>query len=161
PVDKAGNGVGGKGSAGVAAAVQNTPYSLGYVELSYAVAHKIPFANQINAAGKKVTANHDSILSALNDYGDKFADHLTMDRITNGKGDGSWPISTYTYQIVHMQQKADATWGCVKVAKYLNWVNWFLTDKGAASRATALGYATLPDTVRAKVIAKLATLQCD
>src|SRR5258708_5978338 len=45
PVDKAGNGVGGKGSSGVAAAVQNTPYSLGYVDLSYAVANNIPFAD--------------------------------------------------------------------------------------------------------------------
>ena len=34
PVDKAGNGIGGKGNQGVAAAVQNTPNSIGYVELS-------------------------------------------------------------------------------------------------------------------------------
>ncbi|MEJ2552266.1 MAG: phosphate ABC transporter substrate-binding protein PstS, partial [Anaerolineales bacterium] len=40
PVDKAGNGVGGKGNQGVAAAVQNTANSIGYVELSYAVSNK-------------------------------------------------------------------------------------------------------------------------
>ena len=161
PVDKAGTGVGGKGNAGVAAAVQNTPYSIGYVELSFAVANKITFADQVNAAGKTVKANHDSIVSAMSDYGDAFKPNLTIDRITNGKGAGSWPISTYTYMIVNMNQKPDATWGCVKVAKYLNWVHWFLTDKAAAGRATSLGYATLPDTVRAKVFTKLATLQCD
>jgi phosphate transport system substrate-binding protein len=161
PVDKAGNGVGGKGNAGVAAAVQNTPYSVGYVELSFAVANKIPFADMINAAGKKVTANHDSLLSAMADYGDAFSDKLTINRITNGKGAGSWPISTYTYMIIHMQQKADATWGCTKIAKYLDFVHWALTDAGAAKRATALGYATLPDTVQKKVFTKLATVQCD
>jgi phosphate transport system substrate-binding protein len=161
PVDKAGNGIGGKGNAGVAAAVQNTPYSIGYVELSYAVANAIPFADMINASGKKVTASHDSIVSAMADYGDAFTPNLTIDRITNGKGAGSWPISTYTYMIINMQQKADPTWGCTKIAKYLNWVNWFLSDAGAAARATKLGYATLPDTVKAKVVAKLATVQCD
>jgi len=161
PVDKAGNGIGGKGNAGVAAAVQNTPYSIGYVELSYAVANSITFADQVNAAGKKVTANHDSIVSAMSDYGDAFAANLTIDLITNGKGAGSWPISTYTYMIVNMNQKLDATWGCTKIAKYLNWVHWFLTDPTAAARATKLGYATLPDTVRAKVFDKLATVQCD
>ena len=60
-----------------------------------------------------------------------------------------------------MQQKADPTWGCLKITKYLNWVHWFLSDAGAAARATKLGYATLPDTVKAKVVAKLATAQCD
>jgi phosphate transport system substrate-binding protein len=161
PVDKAGSGVGGKGNAGVAAAVQNTPYSIGYVELSYAVSNNIPFAAMINAAGKKVIANHDSLASAMNDYGDAFAPNLTIDRITNGKGAGSWPISTYTYQIVHMTNKPDATWGCTKIAKYLNWVHWFLSDASAAKRATDLGYAALPATVSAKVFAKLATVQCD
>ena len=48
PVDKAGNGIGGKGNQGVAAAVQNTPNSIGYVELSYALANKITFANMVN-----------------------------------------------------------------------------------------------------------------
>ena len=47
PVDKAGNGIGGKGNQGVAAAVQNTPNSIGYVELSYAIANKITFANMV------------------------------------------------------------------------------------------------------------------
>jgi phosphate transport system substrate-binding protein len=42
PVDKAGNG-GGKGNPGVAAAVQNTPNSLGYVELDYALVKKIAY----------------------------------------------------------------------------------------------------------------------
>jgi phosphate transport system substrate-binding protein len=161
PVDKTGNGIGGKGNAGVAAAVQNTPYSIGYVELSFAVANSIPFADMINAAGKKVTANHDSLVSAMADYGTAFSDRLTIDRITNGKGAGSWPISTYTYQVLHMASKADPTWGCLKVTKYLNWVHWFLTDAGASARATKLGYATLPDDVRTKVVAKLATAQCD
>src|SRR5207237_7719858 len=65
PVDKAGNGIGGKGNAGVAAAVQNTPSSIGYVELSYAVANSIPFADMINASGKRDNATHDRTASPI------------------------------------------------------------------------------------------------
>ena len=161
PVDKAGNGVGGKGNAGVAAAVQNTPYSIGYVELSYATANKIAFAQMVNAAGKQVTANAASLQSAMADFGDKFSDKLTIDRISNGPGAGSWPISTYTYQIIYTDEKSDPQLGCAKIEKYLNWVHWFLTDPAAAKRATDLGYAVLPDAVRAKVLDTLAKVTCD
>ncbi len=161
PVDKAGNGIGGKGNAGVAAAVQNTPYSLGYVELSYAVANKITYANMVNKAGKTVKANAESLQSAMADYGDKFSDKLTINLISNGPGEKSWPIAGYTYQIIYMDQKSDPQLGCAKIEKYLNWVYWFLTDPGAAKRASDLGYATLPETVRAKVLDKLAQVTCD
>lgn len=161
PVDKAGNGVGGKGNAGVAAAVQNTPYSIGYVELSYAVANKIAFARMVNAAGKTVEANAASLASAMADFGDKFSDKLTIDRISNGPGEKSWPISAYTYMITYMDQKSDPQLGCAKTEKFLNFVHWFLTDPGAAKRATDLGYAVLPETVRARVFDTLAKVTCD
>ncbi len=161
PVDKAGNGIGGKGNPGVTAAVQNTPYSLGYVELSYAVANKITFADMVNRAGKKVTANAETLAAAMADYGDKFDDKLTVDSISNGGGDKSWPISTYTYLIVYRDMAADKTAGCTKPQKLLDYVYWTLTDAGAAKRATDLGYAVLPDTVRAKVFAALAKVTCD
>ena len=70
PVDKAGNGVGGKGNPGVAAAVQNTPNSLGYVELDYALANKIAYTQLVNKAGTTVTANGDSLLAAMSDFSD-------------------------------------------------------------------------------------------
>ena len=161
PVDKAGNGIGGKGNAGVAAAVQNTPYSIGYVELSYAVANQITFADMVNKVGKTVKANAESLASAMSDYGDKFNDQLTINMISNGGGDQTWPIAGYTYQIIYLDWKSDATVGCAKAEKYLNWVNWFLTDPAAGKRATDLGYAVLPDTVRAKVFGTLAKVTCD
>jgi phosphate transport system substrate-binding protein len=161
PVDKAGNGVGGKGNAGVAAAVQNTPYSIGYVELSYATANKIAFAQMVNAAGKTVKANAESLASAMADFGDKFSDKLTIDRISNGTGEKSWPISAYTYLITKLDQKSDAQLGCAKTEKFLNFVHWALTDAGAAKRASDLGYATLPEGVRAKVFDTLAKVTCD
>jgi phosphate transport system substrate-binding protein len=154
PVDKAGSGIGGKGNQGVAAAVQNTPNSIGYVELSFAVANKIAFANMINKAGATVTANADSIASAMVDF-PTFSDKLT-NTIVDGPGANSWPITGYTYIILHTTSMQD----CVKAQKLLGFLYWALTDTGSARRAADLGYAVLPGTVQTQVLAKLGEVTC-
>ena len=156
PVDKAGNGVGGKGNQGVAAAVQNTPNSIGYVELSYAIANKIPFAQMVNKAGTTVKADAESLASAMADYAASFSDKLTT-KIVDGTGEKSWPIAGYTYLILHTTSMPD----CLKAEKLLSFFNWALTDSGAAKRASDLGYAVLPGEVRDQVVAKLAEVTCN
>jgi phosphate transport system substrate-binding protein len=154
PADKAGLPAGGgKGNAGVAALVGLTKNSIGYVELSYAIANKIPFAKLVNKAGKTVTADAKSINSSMNDFADAFTDKLT-NIIVDGGGDGSWPITGYTYLVIHMQNMKDP----VKAQKLLEYINWTLTDASAAQKAGALGYSVLPDKVRALVVAKLKTV---
>ena len=156
PVDKAGSGVGGKGNQGVAAAVQNTDNSIGYVELSYAIANKIAFANFVNKSGNTVTANAESIVSAINDYANTFTPKLT-NIIVDGPGAKTWPIAGYTYIVLHTTSMTD----CVKAQKLLGFLNWALTDQGAANRAATLGYSVLPDAVRTQVLAKLAEVTCN
>lgn len=156
PVDKAGNGIGGKGNQGVAAAVQNTPNSIGYVELSYAIANKIAFANLINQAGNTVTANADSMQSAMNDYANTFTNNLT-NIIVNGPGANSWPIAGYTYIILHTSSMTD----CAKADKILKFMKWSLTDAGASKRAAELGYSSLPVSVQPQVLAKLSEVTCN
>src|SRR5262249_34104179 len=48
-------GQGGQGNDGVTNAVKQTPNSIGYVELNYAIANKLPYADMKNKAGKFVT----------------------------------------------------------------------------------------------------------
>ncbi len=156
PVDKAGNGVGGKGNQGVAAVVQNTPNSIGYVELAYAISNNIPYVQMVNKAGKTVKANAASLASAITDYQDAFTDKLTA-KIVDGGGDGTWPIAGYTYIILHTKNMQD----CTKAQKILAYLKWALTDAGAAKQAANLGYAVLPDAVRTKVLAKLGEVTCN
>ena len=156
PVDKAGNGIGGKGNQGVAAAVQNTPNSIGYVELSYAIANKIAYTDMINKSGNKVTANADSLASAMNDFATTFTDKLT-NKIVDGPGAASWPIAGYTYIILRTTSMPD----CVKAQKIVEYLKWALTDAGAAKRAADLGYSVLPDAVRTQVLAKLGEVTCN
>jgi len=143
PADKAGNGVGGKGNQGVAAAVINTPNSIGYVELSFALSNKMPFASMVNKAGKTVVANADSLASAMTDFANAFDAKLTV-TIVDTPGAGSWPISGYTYLILHTKNMTDA----VKAQKLLEYIRWTLTDASAAKRAADLGYAVLPPAIR-------------
>jgi phosphate transport system substrate-binding protein len=156
PVDKAGNGIGGKGNQGVAAVVQNTPNSIGYVELSYAVANKIPFAQMVNKAGKTVVADAASLASAMADFAGSFDERLTTN-IVDGGSDASWPIAGYTYIILHTSSMQD----CLKAQKLLEFLKWALTDAGAAKRAAELGYAVLPEAVQTNVLAKLSEVTCN
>jgi phosphate transport system substrate-binding protein len=153
PVDKAGNGVGGKGNAGVAASVINTPNSIGYVELAYAKSNNLPFASIINQAGKTIVPSNDSVQAAMAEG--QFSDKLTA-TIVDGKSEGAYPIAGYTYLILHTTSMTD----CVKAQKILEFFKWALTDPTAVSRASALGYSPLPDSVRTTVLAKMGEVTC-
>jgi phosphate ABC transporter, phosphate-binding protein len=156
PVDKAGNGIGGKGNQGVAAAVINTKNSLGYVELSYATSNSLPMASLVNKAGKTVVANAASIASDMTDFATAFTDKLTA-TIVDGGGDGSWPITGYTYFILHTTSMSD----CVKASKIVEFMKWALTDPAAAAAANKLGYSTLPSDIQAKVLTTLGNVTCN
>ena len=155
PVDKAGNGVGGKGNQGVAASVQNTPNSIGYVELSYAVQNNITFASLINKAGKTVVASAETTVAAMADFADKFTSKLTA-TIVDGSGEKTYPIVGYKYLVLHTQNMSD----CVKAQKLLEFFKWALTDATAGKRAANLGYSVLPAAVQKTVLAKLGEVTC-
>ena len=157
PVESAGNGAAAKGNQGVAEAVINTVNSLGYVELSYAISNTLAFADMINRAGKEVTANADGLASAVHDFDiAAFNDKLTAS-IVDGDGEGSWPISGYTYLILHQTSMTD----CIKARKLLEYFRWTITDASASARAAKRGYAVLPDAVRNQVLAKLGEVTCN
>lgn len=157
PVDKAGNGVGGKGNQGVAAAVINTPNSIGYTEISFAVSNNLTFADLINKSGEKVTAEAESIASAMSTFGPKAFDDKLTATIVDGEGSGDWPIVGYTYLILHTTSMSD----CTKAEKLLDYIHWTLTDTSAADRAAKLGYAVLPGDVRDAVLTKLGEVTCN
>ena len=57
-------GLGGKGNEGVAGLVKQTPNSIGYVELIYAIQNKMAYGNVKNAAGKFVRPSTASVTAA-------------------------------------------------------------------------------------------------
>jgi phosphate transport system substrate-binding protein len=139
-------GQGGKGSEGVAAAVQQTPGAIGYVEANYATANKIPFAAMKNSAGKFVKATAQSVSAAGEGAIDKMDKSLAVD-IWNQPGDAAYPISAFTYIIVYKdlgylkdQNKAKS------LVAFLKWA----TSDGQGM-AGEMDYAPLSDGVKKKV----------
>ncbi len=134
-------GVGASGNAGVAGAVKQTPGSIGYVELIYAIQNKLGYGVVKNPAGKYVEATLDSTTKAadgvtLPDLGNLKGQQAKIS-ITNSANPDAWPISTYTWILISkdLPDKAKAT----AIVRYL----WYSTHEGQAF-AKDLGYAPLP-----------------
>src|SRR3954471_7258985 len=91
-------GVGGKGNEGVAGLVQQTPGSIGYVELIYALQNKISYGSVQNAAGEFVKASEAGVTRAA------AAATIPPDfrvSITNAQGAGAYPISSFTWLLLY------------------------------------------------------------
>ena len=129
-------GLGGKGNPGVAGLVQQTPGSVGYVELIYALQNKMPYGMVKNKKGTFVTASIASTsLAAETNLPEDMKVSLTDTDAPQG-----YPISGFTWIIVYKElnygekpkEKAD------EVAKLL----WWMTHEGQ-KYAEPLEYAPL------------------
>jgi phosphate transport system substrate-binding protein len=128
-------GLGAAKNDGVAGAIKQTPNSIGYVELIYAVNNKLPYADMKNAAGQWVKASFDSVTAAAassKDLGDDF-----RGSITNANGKGAWPISTYTWLLIPSQIE-DAS----KKKAITDFLAWMMTT--GQKDAQPMSYAPLP-----------------
>jgi phosphate transport system substrate-binding protein len=129
-------GLGGKGNEGVAGLVQQTPNSIGYVELGYAVNNHLAYGKVANAGGEYVECTLDTVTKAAAAAAKSMPSDFRVS-ITNPPGSGAYPISSFTWLLVYRQQQ-DATKGKALLA----FMNWMLQD--GQPFASGLGYAPLP-----------------
>ena len=128
------SGAGGKGNEGVAAFVQRLPYSIGYVEYSFAKQNKLTYATLQNAAGNFVTPREDSFKAAAvgADWKKSFYQLLT-----NQPGKDAWPITGATFIVMQTKQdKPEQAQGA------LRFFDWAFTQ--GDPMAEALDYIPLP-----------------
>jgi phosphate transport system substrate-binding protein len=135
-------GLGGKGNEGVAGQIKQTPGTLGYVELIYAIQNKMPYAEVKNSTGNFVKPSVESITAAVATA--QIPDDFRFS-ITNAPGSESYPIAGATWLLVYEQQK-DA----IKGKKLVEFLKWALT-KGE-DMAKQLDYAPLPAELRERVL---------
>ena len=95
-------GLGGKGNEGVAGLVKQTPDSIGYIELIYAVQNKIAYGKVQNAAGKFVKADLASVTAAAAGAAKDMPDDFRVS-ITNAPGATAYPISSFTWLLIPAQ----------------------------------------------------------
>ena len=132
-------GVGGKGNEGVAGLVSQTPGSLGYVELIYALQNKISFGTVQNADGEFVKASVDSVTKAAAAAAANMPADFRVS-ITNADGAGSYPISSFTWILLYENPTDKAA-----AKAMVDFMHWALTD--GQKYCADLGYAPLPDSV--------------
>jgi phosphate transport system substrate-binding protein len=135
-------GVGGTGNPGVAALVQQTPNTIGYVELAFVLQNHMKQAALLNRTKQFETPSVKTVAAA--------AAHLphvsaTDFSIVNAPGKNAYPISTYSWVLL-FQHPADTSKGTALKNLFL----WTATT--GQKYAAALDYVTLP-----KNIQKLAT----
>lgn len=146
---KAQGGVGAQGSDGVAAKIKSTPGSLAYVELSFAQNSDLSTAKIKNGAGEYTELTGESAGKTIE--GAKVtgtAPDLTMEIDYTAPTPGAYPIVLVTYEIA-----------CSKGSAHAAAIKAFLTytaSTGGQSVLGDLGYAPLPESVRAKVAASVA-----
>jgi phosphate transport system substrate-binding protein len=135
-------GDGGKGSEGVTGQVRQAPGGIGYVDLTYAIQTKIPFASIKNQAGKYVQPSLGSTTAAINAYADQLAkDPRTPIVNAPATAAGAYPISGLTFLILPKDGPDKAKRQALK-----DFVKYVVTDGQAI--AGQLNYAPLPEAVK-------------
>jgi phosphate transport system substrate-binding protein len=145
-------GLGGKGNEGVTQQVKQVEGTIGYVELIYAVANKLPYAVVKNLAGSFVDPSLPSVTAAAASAKfDKNTDFRVS--ITNAPGKDAYPISSFTWLLVRPDMKDTA-----KAKAMRDFLAWMITPE-AQGMAEQLQYAALPAEVTKLVAERLKTLK--
>jgi phosphate transport system substrate-binding protein len=132
-------GVGGRGNEGVAANVSQTPGSIGYVELIYALQNKIAYGSVQNSAGEFVKASVAAVTAAAAEAGAKMPADFRVS-ITNAPGKGVYPISSFTWLLLYETPKDK-----VQARTMVDFMKWALSE--GQKYCADLGYAPLPEAV--------------
>ena len=125
-------GVGGKGNAGVASVIRNTPGAIGYVNQSY-IKGNIKAAALQNLSGEFLKPSAEAGAIALNEI--KLDTNLAG-KNPNPQAKGAYPISTLTWILAYENGNGRNT-KAIKAS-----INYLLSDK-AQAKAPALGFVPL------------------
>jgi phosphate transport system substrate-binding protein len=130
-------GLGGKGNEGVTQQVKQTEGSIGYVELIYSIANRLPYARVRNAEGEFIEPTLKGVSAAA--AGAALASDTDFRvSITNAKGRDTYPISSFTWLLVR-KEDPDAA----RAKSISDFIAWML-QPAAQRMAADLHYAPLP-----------------
>jgi phosphate transport system substrate-binding protein len=137
-------------NSGVASSIKSTPYSIGYVELAYAIQNNFTYASIKNAAGQYVVPSAATVAADADQNTNVTSTNFS---IVNSTGTTSYPISGYSWAIL-LQKQTSATTGAgtVKV------IDWTTHTGGGQNLASGLDYVPLPPAVQNNVRASLLTV---
>jgi phosphate transport system substrate-binding protein len=135
-------GLGGKGNEGVMGQVKQTPYSMGYVELIYAVQNNVPYGLVKNSSGVFIKADLDAVTAAAAGAAKNMPSDFRVS-ITNAPGKNAYPISSFTWLLIPAKIDNSA-----KKKVITDFLKWMMTD--GQKYCNNLAYAELPKPVVSK-----------
>src|SRR5256885_4218538 len=115
-------GLGGKGNEGVAGLIKQTPNSMGYVELIYAIQNKMPYGKVKNTSGDFIKADLAGVSAAATGAVKTMPDDFRVS-ITNAPGKTAYPISSFTWLLIPSKFSDSAKRDALK-----KFVQWMLAD---------------------------------
>jgi len=139
-------GLGGKGNEGVAGLIRTHPYSIGYIELAYAIQNVIPYAFVQNARGKFIYPSMQS--GSVAAAGVSIPPDMRVS-ITNTSAPNGYPITGFSWLIVYRDSP--------KAAALKRFLTWVLTT-GQKYNAQ-LQYGAIPAPVRKREMQMVASIK--
>ena len=139
-------GSGVRGNEGVASELKATEYSIGVVEAVYAMQNHLPVARVRNHAGAWVTPQTGALRAAASAMLGSIDDTVEFaTSISDAPGAESYPIASLSWLVV-----PSAGRDTVRVHAVQRFVAWALQH--GEDDALALGYAPLPEAMRATLL---------
>jgi phosphate transport system permease protein/phosphate transport system substrate-binding protein len=142
-------GLGAKGNEGVAGAITGTQYTIGYVELAYALTTQMDYAFVQNQAGQFIEPTLDSTKAAASasasglPKGDESWSDVSL---VDATGDDSYPIASFSYLLLYKELSTNPKIDSLDKAKAMvDFVSWAITD--GQDFAPSLSYVPLPEEV--------------
>ena len=142
-------GVGGKGNQGVAALINQTPGTIGYVEYGYAMTTKLPMATLQNRDGAYIVPTPESGAATLAQL--QLPENLRAFDF-DPQGHGSYPMVTFTWWLCRKQNTSP------EVAEAIRTIATWCLGEGQKASAE-LGYIPLPAPVVERDLAALANVK--
>ena len=141
-------GAGATGNDGVAAKVQQTANSIGYVELTYAIQHELSYGSVRNAAGNFITANLETVAAAAKST---VTSTEPLTSITNAPGKDAYPMASFTWIVLPASVPANER------NSILQLLQWMLTS--GQKQSSALGYTPLPKDLATRELQSISQLK--
>lgn len=144
-------GLAARGNEGVSVQVQRANFSIGYVELLYAMEARVTVAKVLNAAGNAIEPSPQSVTAAAASI-TEFPDDLRMS-ITNPPGEAAYPLGGFVWVLARERGLNPEKTNTLR--KFLEYI---LSDEGQRV-ATDLKYSRLPDALLELSRQKVARIQ--
>ena len=136
-------GIAAKGNQGVSGVIQQNPYTIGYIELAYAIQNNFPVALIRNKDGYFVEPNITTIQAAAAGIVQQLPkpwDSWENVSIVYAPGKLAYPLSSLSYILVYAEQRDYRK--CLALKK---WLSWIVTE--GQKFAEELHYVPLPQEI--------------